>query len=163
MVKVLFLTLLLSVLSITVIAFTPASLEKNIGPSPYRAQLDELHAKTSKGLPIDAPEWNLSRELIQKNNAWFEKQTRPTLKEGGSAVFEAFRNKSDSATLFLMVIWGLGFYYILKSIKLKSALLVLIFPTVLFSFGFLSSVAIIGVFISIFCAYLFFIYRWNKT
>lgn len=79
MVKLLSISLLLTLLSLLVTVVLPISISEQgakVGPSPYSSQIDELYSKTSKGLPPEASEWKQFDDLIKKNNEWFESKSR---------------------------------------------------------------------------------------
>lgn len=156
MVKILSLSLLLCMLSVIIIlAFPIGNIDSDlkVGPSPYRVQIDELYIKTSKGLPPSAPEWKQLETLIKKNNQWFEVSGESTGKLESLSFFNILKLKSSKASFLLMLIWGIGFYLILKIKKDYLSIVALAFPLLLFMLSIISvlaltliSIAILGVY-----------------
>lgn len=157
MIKIFSISILLSVLSVILIVVLPVNVfdnESKIGPSPYRVQIDELYAETSKGLPPDAPAWKQLEELRRKNNAWFETGGDSSAQLESLSLFDVLKRKSSKASLLLMVIWGLGFYFIHRANTHCISLLALAFPLSLFVFNIISIVALILITIAVLGVYL---------
>ena len=156
MIKVLFVAFLLSVLSLVLIIVLPVGVSdqgSKVGPSPYRAQIDELYAETSKGLPPDAPQWKKLEELRRKNNEWFETDGQLTVQGESLSLFDVLKVKSSKISLLLMIVWGVGFYFILKVLGNYFSLFILVFPILLFIFNIISITALAVISVAVLSVY----------
>jgi hypothetical protein len=128
-------SLFIALISLVVIYIVPVNVsvkEPKIGPSPYRAEIDELYKKTSQGLPPQAPEWAKLTEAREKNKQWFEtdEQENSILKKNN--VTKLIQKKSSKVGVLLMLIWGAATYLIAKSSFILSSATLVFFPTLLY-------------------------------
>ena len=112
--------LIASLLTTAVLIFFPVNVSvqgDNVGPSPYRQEIDELYEITSRGLPPDSPEWARLEVLRLKNNEWFEAEAS-SQNHGG--IVEYMKAKFLKLSPLLVVIWGLCFVILAKRSKYKA-------------------------------------------
>jgi hypothetical protein len=164
MIKVLSFSLVLSLVSVIIIVLIPFTVSQQgskLGPSPYRAQIDELYLITSKGIPPNAAEWQQLEDLKRKNNEWFNSKGDEFFSENLTTV-EIIKLKSQRASLILFVCWGLGFYFYFRSKINYLNFLVLLFPVVLFALNIISILAFLSIFTGVFSVFVYLIRRKNR-
>lgn len=143
--RVLFVSIFLSVLSVLVIVIAPVVIvvsSGTVGPSPYMAEIEDIYKKTDQGLPPWAPEWSRLEELKLKNELWFQSK----LPDYGSLGYiEILQKKSTKVAMFLILIWGIGTYYLVKEKFNYKQVAILIFPLLLWVFQIYSVITLLSV------------------
>jgi hypothetical protein len=163
MIKILTTSFLLSLLSLLIILVLPITISEEgskVGPSPYRVQIDELSYKTRQGLHPDAPEWRQLEDLRIMNNEWFNSTRRVTLLSEELSAYDFFQKASSKLAPVWVVLWGLCFFFLLRSKALHfSSLFILAFPIILFTVQLFSLLALVCIFISVVGVYLMYMLK----
>ena len=162
-------SLLASVISILIIFAYPGSVSvpgTRIGPSPYMAELNQLHEQTKGGLNGESPVWDRIDVLRKKNKEWFAEKEK--LQKEPKIVAEAFSEfitiKSSKAAPILAILWALSFFFMAKNNVKNMHLLMVAFPTALFATKFFSFFAWVLVTLAILAVFIYLqVYNGRET
>lgn len=131
-IKSLLFSLLLSTLSVIIVAYAPIEISlRETGEvySPYRDEIDQLEKNASKGITPSESEYLSS--LIEKNNRWFEEEHKEYLKNTSTNAVGAWKTKSNIVSPAIMLLWGVIFYFCYRRKTGPYALFVLVVPLIL--------------------------------
>jgi len=134
MFRVLSFSLVMSLISLMIVLIVPVTLTEygpRVGPSPYRQEIDALYLKTSKGLRPNAPEWDKITELVQKNNDWFDVAYSRQPVSKLLSPLAVWKLKGSKLAPGLMLLWGVCFYFLIRTRVDVNTLSVLIIPALL--------------------------------
>lgn len=132
-------TTTLCIAALMLVPITISSSNKTSGPSPYLAEIDELHEIASKGLPPDAPEWTRLEELRLKNNNWFESQESDA---NDMTITRMLSLKSSTLSPFIAMLWAAAIYRIGHKNYSNQYLVLALGPITLYLIGVFSVIAV---------------------
>jgi hypothetical protein len=141
MIKILSFSFILAVLSFVLIFVVPSSVTESgqrLGPSPYAEQIDELSKNMDRGISPHSEKWQEYKELVRKNNEWFEERRGKT--EGAPSLdyFDVLQEMSSSISGLLLVVWVGGFLLAFRFLDSYRSPLVLAFPVIMVSLKLIS-------------------------
>lgn len=157
MIKILSVSFALSVATFLLILASPVVVSEGgqrLGPSPYAERIDELYERMEgAGNSPYSQEWQELKELIQKNNDWFEERRGERGSAPSLGYFDVLQEISSAITFILILVWGGGFLLTYRILDEHWSLLVLVFPSLMFALRILSFQAFISIVLSVLVVY----------
>ncbi len=157
MIKILSVSFALSVATFLLMFASPVVVSEGgqrLGPSPYAERIDELYERMEgAGNSPYSQEWQELKELIQKNNDWFDERSRELNSAPSLDYFDVLQEISSAITFILILVWGGGFLLTYRILDEHWSLLVLVFPSLMFALRILSFQAFISIVLSVLVVY----------